>query len=181
MSSVNPRYGYLLLLALSVAAPTYLVAQQAIAPTAVQLNEQSFVTKPAYDVATIRRGNWGLHGGSMLQELKFSDDSFIAREMPLVILVSAAYGVEGYQVSRGPDWVRDGHEGYDVTAKTTEDATIETLHKMVPKQEKLVQEQAAPIVEKVVSSKIRGAINEDVRGDVLADLISRLRELKDAP
>jgi hypothetical protein len=45
--------------------------------------------------------------------------------------------------------------------------------------EQLVQEHAAPIVEKVVSSKIRGAINEDVRGDVLADLISRLRELKE--
>jgi hypothetical protein len=46
--------------------------------------------------------------------------------------------------------------------------------------ERLVQEQAAPIVEKIVSSRIRGAIGEDVRSDVLADLISRLRELKEA-
>jgi len=44
--------------------------------------------------------------------------------------------------------------------------------------ERLVGEQASPIVERIVSSKIRGAIAEDVRGDVLADLISRLRELK---
>jgi hypothetical protein len=44
--------------------------------------------------------------------------------------------------------------------------------------ERLVQEQAATLVDRIVSSKIRGAINEDVRGDVLADLISRLRELK---
>ena len=44
--------------------------------------------------------------------------------------------------------------------------------------ERLVQEQAAPLVERIVSSKIRGAIGEDVRSDVLADLISRLRELK---
>lgn len=46
--------------------------------------------------------------------------------------------------------------------------------------ERLVQEEAAPIVERVVSSKIRGAIAEDVRSEVIADLISRLRELKQA-
>jgi len=44
--------------------------------------------------------------------------------------------------------------------------------------EKLMQEQAAPIVEKVVGSKIRGPLAEDVRSEVIADLISRLRELK---
>lgn len=44
--------------------------------------------------------------------------------------------------------------------------------------ERLVQEQAAPIVERVVWSKIRTAIAEDVRSEVVADLISRLRELK---
>jgi hypothetical protein len=44
--------------------------------------------------------------------------------------------------------------------------------------EKLVQEQAAPIVERIVSSKIRVATGEDVRSEVIADLISRLRELK---
>jgi hypothetical protein len=44
--------------------------------------------------------------------------------------------------------------------------------------EKLVQEEAAPIVERVVWSKIRVAIAEDVRSEVIADLISRLRELK---
>jgi hypothetical protein len=46
--------------------------------------------------------------------------------------------------------------------------------------DQLMQQQAAPVVERIVSSKIRSAIAEDVRGDVLADLISRLRELKDA-
>ncbi len=46
--------------------------------------------------------------------------------------------------------------------------------------ERLVQEQAAPIVERVVLSKIRAAIAEDVRSEVIADLISRLRELKDS-
>src|SRR5580692_10027559 len=45
--------------------------------------------------------------------------------------------------------------------------------------ERLIQEQAAPIVERVVGSKIRGAIAEDVRSEVIADLISRLRELKE--
>jgi hypothetical protein len=46
--------------------------------------------------------------------------------------------------------------------------------------ERLVQEQAAPIVERVVWSKIRSAIAEDVRSEVIADLISRLRELKES-
>jgi hypothetical protein len=44
--------------------------------------------------------------------------------------------------------------------------------------ERLVGEQASPVVERIVSSKIRGAIAEDVHSDVVADLISRLRELK---
>jgi hypothetical protein len=44
--------------------------------------------------------------------------------------------------------------------------------------ENLIQEQAAPIVERVVCSKIRIALAEDVRSEVIADLISRLRELK---
>jgi hypothetical protein len=42
----------------------------------------------------------------------------------------------------------------------------------------LIGEQATPIVDRIVSSKIRGGTVEDVRSDVLADLISRLRELK---
>lgn len=46
--------------------------------------------------------------------------------------------------------------------------------------ERLVEEQALPVVEKVVGSKIRGATGEDVRSEVLADLIARLRELKAA-
>jgi hypothetical protein len=46
--------------------------------------------------------------------------------------------------------------------------------------EQLVQEQAAPVVERIVALKIRGATGEDVRSDVLTDLISRLRELKEA-
>lgn len=44
--------------------------------------------------------------------------------------------------------------------------------------EQLVGEQASPIVERIVSSRIRGGTAEDVRSDVVADLISRLRELK---
>ncbi len=44
--------------------------------------------------------------------------------------------------------------------------------------ERLIREQALPVVEKVVGSKIRGATGEDVRSEVIADLISRLRRLK---
>jgi hypothetical protein len=46
--------------------------------------------------------------------------------------------------------------------------------------EKLIHEQAAPIVERIVAFKVRGGPAEDVRGDVLADLIARLRELKES-
>ncbi|HTC89996.1 MAG TPA: hypothetical protein VK686_16930 [Bryobacteraceae bacterium] len=44
--------------------------------------------------------------------------------------------------------------------------------------EQLVWEQSAPVVEKIVASKIHGPLGEDVRSEVLADLISRLREWK---
>jgi hypothetical protein len=46
--------------------------------------------------------------------------------------------------------------------------------------ERLIRDEAAPVVERVVSYKVRGGPGEDVRGDVLADLIARLRELKDS-
>jgi len=46
--------------------------------------------------------------------------------------------------------------------------------------EQLIHEHAAPIVERIVAYKVRGGPGEDVRGDVLADLIARLRELKDS-
>jgi hypothetical protein len=46
--------------------------------------------------------------------------------------------------------------------------------------ERLISEQSSPIVERIVTSRIRGSIGEDVRSDVLADLISRLRELKES-
>jgi hypothetical protein len=39
----------------------------------------------------------------------------------------------------------------------------------------LIGEQASPIVQRIVLSKIRGAPAEDVGSDVVADLISRLR------
>ena len=44
--------------------------------------------------------------------------------------------------------------------------------------EQLVWEQSAPVVEKIVASKIHGPLGEDVRSEVLAELISRLREWK---
>lgn len=160
LSTGKPKSGYILLLALSVAAPTFMFAQQAMTPTVIQVNEKPSATKAVYDVATIRRGNWGLHGGALFSELRFSDDSFIAREMSLAKLVCAAYGLESYQVSGGPDWVRDGHEGYDVTAKTTEDSTVETLHKMVPKQEKLVQEQ---MLQALLADRFKLTVHRDTK------------------
>jgi len=44
--------------------------------------------------------------------------------------------------------------------------------------EQLIGEQASPIVQRIVVSKIRGPAADDVRSDVLAALISRLREWK---
>ncbi len=43
---------------------------------------------------------------------------------------------------------------------------------------RLIEEDAQPIVDKIVRSKIRSSTGEDVRSEVIADLISRLRELK---
>jgi hypothetical protein len=46
--------------------------------------------------------------------------------------------------------------------------------------ERLIKEESAPVVQRIVLSKIRGAIGEDVQSEVQADLISRLRELKES-
>jgi uncharacterized protein (TIGR03435 family) len=178
LTTGNLKSGYILLLALSVAAPNYLVAQQAIAPTSIQLNEEPSATKPVYDVATIKRGNWGVNGGALLTELKFSDDSFIAKEMDLHSLVCAAYGVEGYQVSGGPDWVRDGNDGYDVTAKTTEESTIETLHKMEPKQAKLVQEQ---MLQALLADRFKLTVHRDTKQLPMSVLVVSKGGLKIQP
>jgi hypothetical protein len=45
---------------------------------------------------------------------------------------------------------------------------------------RLVSECAVPIVQRIVSSKVRPPANEDVQNDVLADLITRLREMKES-
>jgi hypothetical protein len=45
---------------------------------------------------------------------------------------------------------------------------------------RLVSECAVPIVKRIVSSKVRAPANEDVQNDVLADLITRLREMKES-
>jgi hypothetical protein len=44
--------------------------------------------------------------------------------------------------------------------------------------ERLLSEHATPVVQRIVSSKIRGPATEDVQHDVLVDLIARLRHVK---
>jgi hypothetical protein len=44
--------------------------------------------------------------------------------------------------------------------------------------ERLLSEFAAPVIQRIVSSKVRGAASEDVQHDVLVDLIARLQQLK---
>src|SRR5450755_4236353 len=44
--------------------------------------------------------------------------------------------------------------------------------------ERLLSEYAAPVIQRIVSSKVRGPASEDVQHDVLVDLIARLQHVK---
>jgi hypothetical protein len=44
--------------------------------------------------------------------------------------------------------------------------------------ERLLSEYAAPVIQRIVASKVRGPASEDVQHDVLVDLIARLRQVK---
>lgn len=65
--------------------------------------------------------------------------------------------------------------GYDLLTRFLECSDAPEAERLL---EQLIGEQAARVVDRIVSSKIRGGTVEDVRSDVLADLISQLRELK---
>jgi uncharacterized protein (TIGR03435 family) len=76
-----------------------------------------------YEVATILPSKPGGNGVGLLP----SPDGLIARNATLQMLVTAAYGVEKYQVSGGPSWFTS--DVYDIDAKM-ESSVADALQKL---------------------------------------------------
>ena len=87
-----------------------------------------------YEVATISHSKPGGNGVGLLT----SPDGLIARYATLQMLVTAAYGVENYQVSGGPSWFTS--DRYDIDAKI-EASIADALQKLSPPERTKARQQ----------------------------------------
>jgi uncharacterized protein (TIGR03435 family) len=86
--------------------------------TAIILYGVCLIAQPAFEVASIKPHDIFKPDGRKLG-LSLSGNKVSLICMPLVSLITEAYGVERYQVAGGPKWTSDSVGGvYDVTAKT---------------------------------------------------------------
>lgn len=92
-----------------------------------QAQNTTAVSTYEYEVATILPSKPGGNGVGLLP----SPNGLIARNATLQMLVTAAYGVENYQVSGGPSWFTS--DRYDIDAKI-EASVADALQKLSPSE-----------------------------------------------
>ncbi|HWG39789.1 MAG TPA: TIGR03435 family protein [Candidatus Acidoferrales bacterium] len=68
----------------------------------------------------------------------FHPDSFMAKNQTLQELIKLAYGVQGDQISGGPDWMTTAR--FNIEAKL-DDSTVAELKKFSPEQQKMERDQ----------------------------------------
>jgi bla regulator protein BlaR1 len=76
--------------------------------------------------------------GRPMRAMQFKPDRFMATNVTLHGLIVVAYGVQGSQVSGGPDWL--GSENFDVEAKMDK-SVMDALQEVSPEQRLLGQER----------------------------------------
>ena len=103
--------------------------------TELRAQAQSSATTSAYEyeVATILPSKPGGNGVGLLP----SPNGLIARNATLQMLVTAAYGVENYQVSGGPSWFTS--DRYDIDAKM--DASVADALQKLNSSERTIARQ----------------------------------------
>ena len=99
-----------------------------------QAQSSTAATTYEYEVATISPSKPGGNGVGLLP----APDGLIARNATLQMLVTAAYGVENYQVSGGPNWFTS--DRYDIDAKM-EASVADALQKLSPTERTAARQQ----------------------------------------
>ncbi len=99
-----------------------------------QIQNSTPSTNYEYEVATILPSKPGGNGVGLLP----SPNGLIARNATLQMLVTAAYGVENYQVSGSPSWFTS--DRYDIDAKM-EASVADALEKLTPAPRTIARRQ----------------------------------------
>lgn len=82
---------------------------------------------PAFDVASVKPSAPGGRGG--IVRILPGNQTYIANNMPLRLIMTVAYSVTNRQISGGPDWLDT--EPFDITAKSETRHTAEEMHDML--------------------------------------------------
>jgi len=111
----------------------FVFALAAASPVAAQDVEQKRAMSGApryeYEVASFKTTKAG--GIGFAVRLSSGPDNLSAANVPLILLLQQAYGMQPYQISGGPDWLRS--DRYDVEAKIDR-RTADALKKMTPEE-----------------------------------------------
>jgi bla regulator protein BlaR1 len=137
---------------------------------------QDVADVPSYhfEVSTIKPNNTRISRGFMPG---FTADGYRADLVPLMLLIRQAYGVQGFQVAGGPEWINTGF--YNVEAKM-DGPTAEALSKLRPDEIKLArQKMLQSLLEDRFGLKVhRGTKDGSVYLLVIAKGGSKLHEPK---
>jgi uncharacterized protein (TIGR03435 family) len=82
---------------------------------------------PNFEVASVKPSAPGGRGG--IVRMLPGNQTYIAQNMPLRVIMTVAYSVTDRQIAGGPDWMNT--EPYDITAKADRRCTVEELHDML--------------------------------------------------
>lgn len=95
--------------------------------------------EPGYEVASVKPNNTGSDQSSLI----FQDDGIAAANVTLQMLIRAAYGVQDFQISGAPNWLKS--EKYDVQVKMKRSQTDE-LRTLSPEQRMLRRRRMLQVV-----------------------------------
>jgi len=108
-----------------------------------------------YDVASIKPVKPS--GGPVRVGLMFGPDSLSATNGTLQGLIQAAYGIQDFQISGAPDWVRS--EQYDIEAKM-DSAVADAIRKLDPEQRRTVRQQ---MLQALLADRFKLTIHRDTK------------------
>jgi len=93
---------------------------------------QSPAARPEFEVASVKTSAAGARGSVLRTPAGRVD----AKNVSLKLLISSAYGVEGFEISGGPSWINSGR--FDVEAKA---GSAETRQQMMPMLQSLLEDR----------------------------------------
>jgi len=82
---------------------------------------------PTFEVASIKPSAPGGRAG--IVRMMPGNQTYIANNVPLRLIMTVAYSVTDRQISGGPDWINN--EPYEITAKSDSRHTAEEMHAML--------------------------------------------------